>query len=68
MSHSRKFHSDPHSNLQGYLTVLLHSFGKVLEMKFVPRRLCCAAPVPVLVNCVKSILVSHHILCGRESL
>lgn len=31
MSHPTKSHSDPHSNLQGHLTALLHSVSQVSD-------------------------------------
>lgn len=52
---STKFHPDPHSNLQGYLTVLLDA----LKLhpgdwdQIVPKSLSYTVLVPVFVNCVR---------------
>lgn len=47
---STKFLSDPHDNLQSYLTVLLPNFSQVSIKLYI--RLGYALLLPVFVNCV----------------
>lgn len=52
---STKFHSDPHSNLQGYLTVLTDALQLLLGVKdqMVPKYLHLTVLAPVLIHCVR---------------
>lgn len=67
MSHSRKFHSAPHSNPRSYLTAPLpRCHLETSRIKLCPEPVPCSVPAPVLVNCAKQIFVTPTIFCVWE--